>query len=136
MSETKVVERHGTDFRTLFDRDYIGAFDLQGRDITVTISKVVGGELTAMGGRKSRKPILYFAGKERGMIMNKTNSKTVAALYGNFVEGWVNKRVTIFVGMTRDPSTGGECECLRIRPVAPPDKEAKLAQPATEDNGP
>jgi len=44
MSETKVVERHGTDFRTLFDRDYIGAFDLQGRDITVTISKVVGGE--------------------------------------------------------------------------------------------
>lgn len=121
-TETKVVERNGTDYRTLFDRDYIGAFDLQGRDVTVTISKVIGGELTAMGGRKSRKPILYFAGKERGMIMNKTNSKVVAAMFGNFVEAWIGKRITLFVSQTRDPATGGECDCLRVRPTAPTGK--------------
>lgn len=136
MSETKVKEKHGTDYRTLFDRDYIGAFDLQGRDVVVTISKVIGGELTAMGGRKSKKPILYFENKDKGMIMNKTNSKTVAAMFGNFVETWVGKRITLFVGMTRDPSTGGDIECLRVRPVTPPEKEAKAAQTATEENGP
>ena len=127
MADTKIVEKHGTDFRTLFDRDYIGAFDLQGRDVTVTITKVIGGELTAVGGRKSRKPILYFAGKERGMICNKTNAKTVAALYGNFTEGWLDKRITLFVSQTRDPSTGGDIECLRVRPQIPAVKTTATA---------
>jgi hypothetical protein len=99
MAETKVTEKHGTDFRTLFDRDYIASFDLQGRDVAVTISKVIGGELTAVGGRKSRKPILYFAGKERGMICNKTNAKTIAALFGNFTEA----------------ATSTACACGRLR---------------------
>src|SRR4029077_6678042 len=133
MSETKVTERHGTDFRTLFDRDYIGAFDVQGRDVTVKITKVIGGELTAVGGRKSKKPILYFEGKERGMICNKTNAKTVAAMFGNFTESWVGKRITLFVTQTRDPSTGGDIDCIRIRPTAPAAKGASQDEPATED---
>jgi len=128
MSETKVTERYGTDFRTLFDRDYIGAFDLQGREATVTISKVVGGELTAVGGRKSKKPILYFEGKEKGMIANKTNAKTIAALYGNFVEGWKGKRITLFVSSTRDPSTGGDIDCIRIRPLVPTERKADVPE--------
>src|SRR5882672_6382643 len=110
MSETQVKEKHGTDFRTLFDRDYIGAFDLQGRDVTVTIIKVIGGELTAMGGRKSKKPILYFEAKDKGMITNKTNAKTIATMYGNFTEGWIGKRITLFVSQSRDPSTGGDID--------------------------
>src|SRR5258708_1812448 len=131
MSETQVREKHGTDFRTLFDRDYIGAFDLQRRDATVTITKVIGGEPTAMGGRKSKKPILYFEGKDKGMIANKTNAKTIAALYGNFTEGSIGKRVTLFVSSTRDPSTGGDIDCIRVRPTAPAAKQAAAAQ--TED---
>ncbi len=130
MSETTVKEKYGTDFRTLFDRDYIGAFDLQGREVVVTIRKVVGGELTAQGGRKSRKPILYFVGKEKGMICNKTNAKAIAGMYGNFTEAWVDKRITLYVGMTRDPSGGGEVECIRVRPTVP---ETKTTSTATEE---
>ena len=118
--ETIVTEKHGTDYRTMFDRDYIGHFDLpQGRDVTVTISKVVAGQLTAMGGRKSKKPVVYFEGKEKGLICNKTNSKTIASLYGNYVESWVGKRITLYVSMTRNPEGGDDVQCIRIRPQAP-----------------
>ena len=120
--ETKVTEKHGTDYRTMFDRDYIGHFDLLDRDVTVTISKVVAGQLTAMGGRKSKKPIIYFHGKEKGMICNKTNSKTIAALYGNFVEGWVGQRITLYVSTTRNPEGGDDVQCIRVRPKAPEGK--------------
>lgn len=111
-----------TDFRTMYDREYIGAFDLpEGKgDTTLTIAKVEGGELTAMGGRKSKKPIVRW--KETGMkplICNKTNGKTIAAMYGNFVEAWAGKRVTLFRGSTRNPEDGGNVDCIRIRPAAP-----------------
>ena len=116
---TTVVEKHGTHFLTMFDRDYLGSFDLQGRDVTVTISKVVGGQLTAQGGRKSKKPICYFDGKEKGLICNKTNSKTIASMYGNYVEAWVGKRITLYVSTTNNPDGSGSVECIRIRPTVP-----------------
>lgn len=109
----------GTDYRSMYDRDYIGHWDLGGRDVTVTISKVIAGELTAIGGRKSKKPIVYFEGKEKGLVCNKTNAKTIAALYGNVVENWVGKRITLYTSTTRDPSGGGDVECIRIRPKVP-----------------
>src|SRR5882762_7099385 len=111
-----------TDYRALYDREYVGAWELQGKDVVVKISKVIGGELTAIGGRKSKKPVISLEGKEKKMICNKTNAKVIAALYGNLVEDWVGKRITLFVGMTRDPSTGGDIECLRVRPTAPAGK--------------
>jgi len=117
-----------TDYRSLYDREFVGAWELQGKDVIVTISKVVGGELTAVGGRKSKKPILSFEGKEKKMIVNKTNAKVIAALYGTIVEYWVGKRITLFVGMTRDPSTGGDIECLRVRPTAPAAKSSQAEQ--------
>lgn len=116
---TQVTEKHGTDYRTLFDRDYLGHFDLQGREVTVTINKVVGGNLTSVGGRKSKKPIVYFEGKEKGLICNKTNSKTIAAMYGNYVESWVGKKITLYVSTTRSPDGGEDVECIRIRPKQP-----------------
>ena len=122
----------GTHFMTLFDRDYLGSFDLpEGRDVTVTINAVKGGELTAIGGRKSKKPIVYFEGKDKGLICNKTNSKTIAAMHGNYTEGWVGKRITLFVSTTRNPSGGDDVPCIRIRPVVPgPRKTADAAEVA------
>ena len=109
------------DYRTMYDRDYIGHFDLPGgKDLTLTIKRVVGGELTAMGGRKSKKPIVHF--KEEGikpLICNKTNSKTVAAMYSNMTEQWAGKRITLFVSTTRNPDGSGEVECIRVRPKVP-----------------
>ena len=107
------------DYRAMFDRDYIGSWDLPegGKDVVVTISKVIAGELTGPGGRKAKKPVLYFEGKEKGMALNKTNGKTIAALYGPKVEEWTGKRIAIYATET---SFGGETvPCIRVRPKTP-----------------
>ena len=105
-----------TDYRTMFDRDYIGAWDLKG-DTTVTISRVEAKELTAQGGRKSKKPIVYFERADKGFACNKTNAKTIAGMYGNDTEQWVGKKLTLFATQTQ---MGGETvDCIRVRNVVP-----------------
>jgi hypothetical protein len=109
----------------------LGAWDLpEGRDAVVTIESVKGGELTTVGGKKNKKPIIAFVGKEKKMVSNKTNSKTIAALYGNHVEKWVGKKIALYVSTTRDPSTGGDIPCIRVRPQTPIGKSA-----ASEETG-
>ncbi len=59
------------------------------------------------------------------MICNKTNSKTIAAMYGNYVEQWAGKRITLFVATTRSPDGTGDVPCIRIRPIVPTPKAVK-----------
>jgi hypothetical protein len=118
-----------THFQALYDRDYLGSWDLpENKDVAVTIDKVIGGELTGLGGKKAKKPIISFVGKDKRMICNKTNAKAIAGMYGNHVEKWAGKRIALYVSTTRDPSTGGDIPCIRVRPKAPEGKQ----EPAVE----
>lgn len=118
------------DYRTFFDRTYLGHFDLPDKDVIVTISRVVGVTLNAgSSGVKTKKPAIFFEGREKALAANKTNCKTIAGLYGTDTDTWVGKRVQLFVGQT---AFGGETmPCIRVRPQVPVDKAAKrAAQPA------
>jgi hypothetical protein len=121
------------DYRSMFDRDYIGSWDLGGHDVTVKIIKVQAGELTAQGGRKSKKPLCWFEGKEKGLVLNKTNAKTVAAMYGPITEQWIGKQITLYPTQTQ---MGVETvDCIRIRPQMPKTKPAngkRATQPVAE----
>ncbi len=113
-------------WKSMVDRDFMFAFDLQGKDVTVTIDRVVGGELTGPGGKKSKKPLCYFRESKSGkpLAMNATNCKAVAALYGNDTDGWVGKRVTLYPTTTQ---MGGETgDCIRVRPKVPAGKAAPV----------
>lgn len=104
-------------WKSMTERDYIFAFDLNGKDVAVTISRVEAGVLASAGGRKTKKPIVYFDGKEKGLALNSTNAKTIAAMYGNYTEKWIGKSITLYPTTTQ---MGGETvECIRIRPSAP-----------------
>ncbi len=105
------------DYRSMFDRDYIANFDLLGRDVTLTIREVKGAELTVQGGKKQKKPVVYFEGKEKGLALNKTNAKTIAAMYGNDCDKWVGEKVTLFPTTTQFGSD--TVDCIRIRPAKP-----------------
>lgn len=105
------------DFRTMYDREYIFAYDLQGKDVTLQIARVSPGTLTGTGGKKSKKPVVYFDGKERGLALCKTNGKVIAAMYGTDTEQWVGKLITIYPTTTTfGPET---VECIRVRPTVP-----------------
>jgi hypothetical protein len=124
----------GTHWKSMIDRDFIFAFDLNGKDVTVTIARVIGGELTGPGGRKTKKPIMYFEGKEKGLALNSTNAKTIAAMYGNYVEKWVGQKITLYPTTTQ---MGGETmECIRVRPTPPAARASngKSAPKPTDDD--
>jgi hypothetical protein len=108
----------------MFDRDYIGAWDLAGRDVVITIKSVTQGELKN-GKSKNKKPIIKFCGadgkvRDKGFALNKTNCKTIAAMYGNDTRAWVDKKIKIFATTT---SFGSETvDCIRVRPGIPSER--------------
>ncbi len=116
-----------TDVRKLYDKSMIYAYDLEGRDVTVTIEKVVGGTLVGKGGTKNKKPILYFKGSEKGLGLCITNARVIAGLYGGFKsEDWVGKSITLYPTTT---TFGSETvDCIRIRNTKP--KPRNGADPA------
>ena len=118
-------------WKSMMDRgDFLFAFDLNGKDVTVTIASVVAGEITGERGKKNKKPIISFEGKEKKLALNATNSKTIASLYGNYTEKWIGKSITLYPTTT---TMGAETvEAIRIRPTVPkpngkrgPDKPAQ-----------
>jgi len=104
------------DYRTMFDSDYLGAWDLP-RDVTVTIATVKAGELTGEKGRTAKKPIITFVGKRKGMAANKTNCRIIAAMYGTNTREWIGKRITLYATTTE--FGGKSVDCIRVRPQVP-----------------
>lgn len=122
-------------YKLFFDRDYIFACDLQGKDVTLTIERVTAGELTAIGGRKSKKPLCFFReGKSRKpLALNSTNCKTIAAMYGSDTSDWIGKRVTLYPTQTQ---MGNETvDCIRIRPSIPGPASPPAPEPSDNDGG-
>jgi hypothetical protein len=104
------------DYRTYYDRDYIGAFDLLGKDVSKTIARVECKVLENAQG-KSKKLIVYFNGADKGFACCKTNAKTIAVMYGNDTDKWVGKRITLYPTTTN--AFGANVECIRVRPNPP-----------------
>ena len=117
------------DINAAFPSKWIKASDLQGQDVVVTMGHV---QVEEVGDDK--KPVLYFAGKEKGMVLNKTNANTIGALYGDETAAWQGNRITLFPTQT---DFGGEQKpCIRVRitaPAAEPAPPAKNDAPAGED---
>lgn len=103
-----------THWKSLINPDYIGAYSLgDAGDLTVTIEFVQTEEITSTGGKKEYCTVAHLVGN-KPMILNVTNSKSIGKLYGNFIEDWAGKQITLFATTTR---MGGEVvECLRVRP--------------------
>lgn len=91
-----------------FPSNYLKASDLQGRAIIVAIDRC---EIEAIG--DERKPILYFQGKQKGMVLNKTNANNVAVLYGDDTDDWGGQPVELFEAMV--DFQGKTVPAIRIR---------------------
>lgn len=113
------------DVRKLYDKAYIYDYDLEGRDVTVTIERVTGGTLVGTGGKSNKKPVLYFKNTEKGLALNITNARVIAGLYGGFdSDTWVGKKITLYPTTTTFGSqTVG---CIRVRNVKPQGKGEAL----------
>lgn len=92
-----------------FPSKYLKASDLQGGQPTVTISHVTVEEV----GETDRKPVIYFVGKEKGIVLNKTNATNIGDAYGPDTDEWTGKKVTLFTAWV--DFNGRSVEAIRIR---------------------
>lgn len=104
-----------THWKILQNPDYIGAYWLPpGEDVTVVIDYVVRELITGTGGKKEECTVAHLKDGVKPFILNATNSKSIAKLYGNYIEDWAGKAITLFASTAK--LAGDTVECLRIRP--------------------
>lgn len=77
-----------------FPSNYIKAADLKGRQVSVKMDRA---EYEMIGSDK--KLILYFVGKEKGMVLNKTNANNIAMIYGDDTDDWRDQEIVLFEAM-------------------------------------
>lgn len=99
------------------------------RDVTATIEKVVVRRNLAMqGGREKRVALsLAFVGKDRELMLNATNRKVLAALFGANTGEWFGKRVYLYVEQDVRRPDGTRGPAVRIRAKRVPDDGARPA---------
>jgi len=103
-----------THWKQLMNPDYLGAYALpEGTDITVTINRVQREEVTGEGGKKEMCTVAHIC-NNKPMILNVTNQKSIAKMYGPYIEDWAEQQITLCVAQTK--LRGEMVECLRIRP--------------------
>ena len=95
----------------IFPSKYIKATDLQGREAMVTIDRA---EIETLG--DDRKLVLYFKGKEKGLVTNRTNADRIAHMYGTNTDGWMGQPVVLFCDMVN--FQGRVVEAIRVRAPA------------------
>jgi hypothetical protein len=100
---------------------YIKSADLQGRIIKLKIANVGYEQI----GNDS-KLIMYFQGKNKGMVLNRTNARTIADQYGDDTDNWTGADVEVF-SMKVDMQ-GRMVDGLRVR--VPPRQQAPAPRSA------
>lgn len=101
-----------------FPSNYLKASDLQGKRISVTIDHVAFEDI---GRQKDRKPVVYFQGKDKGLVLNKTNASKITALTGtDEMDDWQGQTIILFGTLVE--FGGEEVEGIRVAagPKAPP----------------
>ena len=98
---------------TAFPSKYLRAGDLQGREVKVVIDSVQMEDVSGDG--TEEKPVAYFVGKQKGLVLNKTNAGKLAAGFGDDTDEWLGKEILIYPDTTQ--FQGRMVDCLRVRVV-------------------
>ena len=116
-----------------FPSRYLKAADLQGRAARVTIDSCAYEQM----GDGQNKPVLSFVGKQKGLVLNKTNAQLLVAAYGDDADAWRGKSLEIYPDRT--PMQGKIVDCIRVRVPVPPAVQAPApadaGQPFNDDVG-
>jgi hypothetical protein len=116
----------GNDMATtadFFPSNYLKASDLAGKERQLTISHI---ETRTFDNDTKRKPVALF--KEtgsKGLVLNKTNFVTLAAIHGDNTDGWAGKPITIYPDFTS--YQGKPIETIRIRRATAQAEASKVA---------
>lgn len=78
-----------------------------------------------------RKPVIWFEGYDKGMILNKTNANNVSGVYGPDSDAWIGKPMSLATAMV--DFQGKSTRALRLYP--PPRRTAAPAARTERQTG-
>lgn len=108
-------------YKAAFPSKYLSSADLEDATPVVTISKIV----TETVGDDS-KLVAYFVGKDKGVVLNKTNANSLAELAkSDDTDDWPGTRVMLVV--VKVEFQGKRVPAIRME--APPRVKGKKAEP-------
>ncbi len=102
----------------VYPTKYVKGDDLQEREVTLTIKAVTMETMMPTPGQETEEMVVWFKGTEKGYVLNQTNARTIAKLYGDDTDDWPGKRITLY------PKHGfffGKNQTVaNVKPVVPP----------------
>ncbi len=94
-----------------FPSKYLKAGSLKGTEPIVVIDRV---DYELVGEHRERKPVIYFRGKEKGMVLNKTNAMKIVQLSGSGdTDEWPGFRIRLYA--TETQYAGDTVDCIRVK---------------------
>lgn len=79
----------------MYGGSFLKADDLQGRTVRVVIDACTLEELGGEGGVQ-QKWVLSFRGKDKRLVLNKTNALRIAAMHGEDTDEWIGREVRLY----------------------------------------
>jgi len=116
------------DAREMFPGQYLKSVDLKGRTVRVTIAGLTMEEVE----KGKTLPVLHFVGKDRGLVLNKTNMNMLADYTGTFeTNDWIGCGITLTV--QKVPYQGKLVDGIRIvgasAPATAPARAVAMPRP-------
>lgn len=119
------------DINQMFPSNHIKASDLAEQTVPAVISHCAVEQFD-----DSNKAVLFFSGREKGLVLNKTNAGVLADAFGSETDNWTGKTLELYAEQTT--YMGKSCQGVRVRvtqpaatqPVQQP-VEVVQSQPAT-----
>lgn len=108
-----------------FPSKYLRASDLAGVSPVVTIDHI---DTEAVGRTREVKLVCYFAGKNKGLVLNKTNATKIAEVVGSpETDDWSGGKVQLYT--TEVEFQGDTVETIRVKAPATTRKQAPVPPP-------
>jgi len=98
----------------MYPSKYLKASDL-GTNQPIVRILAVKVESLGQGEEQEQKPVIYFEGKEKALVTNKTNWNTLIDLFGGETDDWIGKRIKILA--TEVAFKGKMGMAIRISPM-------------------
>lgn len=109
-----------THWRNLFESKamLLGAHNLnQGEELVVKITGAGIQSIKNKAGKEEKVPVITFE-NANPMVLNITNTKTIASLYGDLYENWIGRSIQVYAAKVK--AFGVEQMALRVKLVIPP----------------
>lgn len=103
------------------DEYYSNKEFMQAEDIATpqefTIEAVAEQEIGREDEDRKKKLVVSFVGSNKSLVLNRTNSESIAKLHGSETDAWPNKRITLFKSTVTTEGKFKGKPCIRVKEV-------------------